>query len=136
MSEFFAGLGETKIRRIRLALMDMWKPFRNATRSRRQQPADMPTDAEQPATRSSILPPELALGGHFGCASRSLVPTGGIVPKQVRLAWGRRAQGPSWRPLPPPAPITAQPPGGRSLSPACPADRIPKSDGMLVLNRL
>jgi transposase len=31
MSEFFAWLGEKKRRGIRLAVMDMWKPFRNAT---------------------------------------------------------------------------------------------------------
>jgi transposase len=31
MSEFFAWLGEKKSRGIRLAVMDMWKPFRNAT---------------------------------------------------------------------------------------------------------
>jgi transposase len=31
MSEFFAWLGEKKSRSIRLAVMDMWKPFRNAT---------------------------------------------------------------------------------------------------------
>jgi len=31
MSEFFAWLGEKKSRGIRLAVMDMWKPFRTAT---------------------------------------------------------------------------------------------------------
>ena len=31
MSEFYAWLGASKRRRIRLAVMDMWKPFRNAT---------------------------------------------------------------------------------------------------------
>jgi transposase len=32
MSQFYAWLGEKRSRRIKLALMDMWKPFRNATR--------------------------------------------------------------------------------------------------------
>ena len=31
MSEFYAWLGANQRRRIRLAVMDMWKPFRNAT---------------------------------------------------------------------------------------------------------
>jgi transposase len=31
MAQFYAWLGEKKSRRIKLALMDMWKPFRNAT---------------------------------------------------------------------------------------------------------
>jgi transposase len=31
MAQFYAWLGEQKSRRIKLALMDMWKPFRNAT---------------------------------------------------------------------------------------------------------
>ncbi|MCP2802752.1 transposase, partial [Salmonella enterica subsp. enterica serovar Typhimurium] len=31
MAQFYAWLGEKKSRQIRLALMDMWKPFRNAT---------------------------------------------------------------------------------------------------------
>jgi transposase len=33
MSEFYAWLGEKKGRRIRLAVMDMWKPFRLATQA-------------------------------------------------------------------------------------------------------
>jgi transposase len=33
MAQFYAWLGEQKSRRIRLALMDMWKPFRNATQT-------------------------------------------------------------------------------------------------------
>ena len=32
MREFFAWLGEKKSRGVRLAVMDMWKPFRNATK--------------------------------------------------------------------------------------------------------
>ena len=31
MAQFYAWLGERKSHRIRLAVMDMWKPFRNAT---------------------------------------------------------------------------------------------------------
>jgi transposase len=31
MAQFYAWLGEKKSHRVRLALMDMWKPFRNAT---------------------------------------------------------------------------------------------------------
>jgi len=31
MSQFYRFLGENKARRVRLAVMDMWKPFRNAT---------------------------------------------------------------------------------------------------------
>lgn len=33
MAQFYAWLGEKKRRRIKLALMDMWKPFRDASRS-------------------------------------------------------------------------------------------------------
>jgi len=33
MAQFYAWLGEKKSRQIRLALMDMWKPFRKATQS-------------------------------------------------------------------------------------------------------
>ena len=36
---FYAWLGEKKSRRIRLAVMDMWKPFRNATHARAPQAA-------------------------------------------------------------------------------------------------
>ena len=32
MDEFFAWLGPKKCRRIQLAVMDMWKPFRNSTK--------------------------------------------------------------------------------------------------------
>jgi len=32
MDQFYAWLGQKRCRRIRLAVMDMWKPFRNATR--------------------------------------------------------------------------------------------------------
>jgi len=39
MSQFYAFLGERKSRRIKLALMDMWKPFRNATKTHAPQAA-------------------------------------------------------------------------------------------------
>jgi transposase len=39
MSQFYAWLGEKKSRRIHLALMDMWKPFRNATQAHAPQAA-------------------------------------------------------------------------------------------------
>jgi transposase len=39
MSEFYAWLGASKRRRIRLAVMDMWKPFRNATETHAPQAA-------------------------------------------------------------------------------------------------
>ena len=39
MSQFFAAVGEKKAKRIRLAVMDMWKPFRNATRKQAPQAA-------------------------------------------------------------------------------------------------
>jgi len=39
MAQFYAWLGEKKSRRIRLALMDMWKPFRNATQTHAPQAA-------------------------------------------------------------------------------------------------
>ncbi|MBM4073943.1 MAG: ISL3 family transposase [Planctomycetes bacterium] len=39
MSEFYAWLGEKKRRGIRLAVMDMWKPFRNATNAHAPQAA-------------------------------------------------------------------------------------------------
>jgi transposase len=34
MDEFFAFLGEGRTKRVRLAVMDMWKPFRNSTNKR------------------------------------------------------------------------------------------------------
>ena len=39
MEEFYQWLGEKKSRRIRLAVMDMWKPFRNATQETAPQAA-------------------------------------------------------------------------------------------------
>jgi len=39
MSEFYAWLGANQRRRIRLAVMDMWKPFRNATQAHAPQTA-------------------------------------------------------------------------------------------------
>ena len=39
MNQFYEWLGEKKARGIRLAVMDMWKPFRNATRERAPQAA-------------------------------------------------------------------------------------------------
>jgi transposase len=39
MDEFYRFLGETKAPRIRLAVMDMWKPFRNSTRRNAPQAA-------------------------------------------------------------------------------------------------
>ena len=39
MSEFYAWLGANQRRRIRLAVMDMWKPFRNATQAHTPQAA-------------------------------------------------------------------------------------------------
>jgi transposase len=39
MNQFYQWLGERKSRRIRLALMDMWKPFRNATEAHAPQAA-------------------------------------------------------------------------------------------------
>jgi len=39
MNQFYGWLGETKSRRIRLALMDMWRPFRNATTAHAPQAA-------------------------------------------------------------------------------------------------
>ena len=39
LAEFYAWLGEKKARRIRLAVMDMWKPFRKATASAAPQAA-------------------------------------------------------------------------------------------------
>jgi transposase len=39
MSEFYAWLGANQRRRIRLAVMDMWKPFRNATQAHAPQAA-------------------------------------------------------------------------------------------------
>ena len=39
MAQFYDGLGEKKSRGIRLAVMDMWKPFRNATLARAPQAA-------------------------------------------------------------------------------------------------
>lgn len=39
MSQFYAWLGEKKSRGVRLAVMDMWKPFRNATQAHAPQAA-------------------------------------------------------------------------------------------------
>jgi transposase len=39
MDEFFTFLGEGRSKRIRLAVMDMWKPFRNSTNKRAPQAA-------------------------------------------------------------------------------------------------
>ena len=39
LARFYDWLGEKKTRRIRLAVMDMWKPFRNATEARAPQAA-------------------------------------------------------------------------------------------------
>ncbi len=39
MAEFYAWLGPAKARRIRLAVMDMWKPFRNVTKEHAPQAA-------------------------------------------------------------------------------------------------
>jgi transposase len=39
MAQFYAWLGERKSRGIKLALMDMWKPFRNATKTHAPQAA-------------------------------------------------------------------------------------------------
>jgi transposase len=39
MAQFYAWLGEKKSRRIKLALMDMWKPFRKATQKHAPQAA-------------------------------------------------------------------------------------------------
>ena len=39
MSQFYAWLGEKKSSRIRLAVMDMWKPFRLATNAHAPQAA-------------------------------------------------------------------------------------------------
>ena len=39
MAQFYEGLGKKKSARIRLAVMDMWKPFRNVTRANAPQAA-------------------------------------------------------------------------------------------------
>jgi transposase len=39
MNEFYAFLGEEKSQKIRLAVMDMWKPFRNSTKAKAPQAA-------------------------------------------------------------------------------------------------
>ena len=39
MDEFFAFLGDGRTKRVRLAVMDMWKPFRNSTNKRAPQAA-------------------------------------------------------------------------------------------------
>ena len=54
MNQFYAWLGESKSRRIRLAVMDMWKPFRNAT--------------EQAAPQAAILFDKFHVMGHLSDA--------------------------------------------------------------------
>jgi len=39
MDEFFTFLGEERSKRVRLAVMDMWKPFRNSTDKKAPQAA-------------------------------------------------------------------------------------------------
>ena len=39
MDQFYAFLGEEKAKDIRLAVMDMWKPFRNSTKAKAPQAA-------------------------------------------------------------------------------------------------
>jgi hypothetical protein len=41
MSQFYGWLGKTKSSRIRLAVMDMWKPFRLATNAHAPQAASI-----------------------------------------------------------------------------------------------
>ena len=59
MAQFFAWLGEKKSARIRLAVMDMWKPFRTATeRMRRKRPSCSTSSTScatsaRPSTRSA-----------------------------------------------------------------------------------
>jgi transposase len=52
MDQFFAWLGPMKAKRIRLAVMDMWKPFRNST--------------ERNATGAAILYDKFHVMGHLG----------------------------------------------------------------------
>ena len=54
MNQFYAWLGESKSRRIRLAVMDMWKPFRNAT--------------QQAAPQAAILFDKFHVMGHLSDA--------------------------------------------------------------------
>jgi transposase len=54
MEQFYAWLGEGRSRRIRLALMDMWKPFRNAT--------------AKAAPQAAILFDKFHVMGHLGKA--------------------------------------------------------------------
>jgi transposase len=39
LHEFYDGLGEKRVRRLRLAVMDMWRPFETVTRKRAPQAA-------------------------------------------------------------------------------------------------
>jgi transposase len=52
MDQFFAWLGPKKAKRIRLAVMDMWRPFRNST--------------ERNATGAAILFDKFHVMGHLG----------------------------------------------------------------------
>jgi transposase len=54
MALFYDGLGEKKAKRIRLAVMDMWKPFRNVTNDR--------------APQAAILFDKFHIMGHLGKA--------------------------------------------------------------------
>ena len=54
MNQFYAWLGESKSRRIRIAVMDMWKPFRKAT--------------EQAAPQAAILFDKFHVMGHLSDA--------------------------------------------------------------------
>jgi transposase len=54
MNQFYEWLGEKKARGIRLAVMDMWKPFRNAT--------------QKQAPQAAILFDKFHVMRHLGCA--------------------------------------------------------------------
>jgi hypothetical protein len=59
LDRFFAWLGPKKSKRIRLAVMDMWKPFRNSTRR----------NAPQAAILIGQVSYYASFGGSFGCGT-------------------------------------------------------------------
>lgn len=67
MAMFYAALGEKKSSGIRLAVMDMWKPFRSATNVH--------------APQAAILFDKFHIMRHLGeaCAFRSMLP---VIPAE------------------------------------------------------
>ena len=104
MSQFYAWLGEKKSSRIRLAVMDMWKPFRLATNAHAPQAAILSTSSMSSAiwarpwmrfARASVPGSRVASGAtsRAGCtllSRREKSPLDGKKALKVLLAANKR----------------------------------------------